>query len=98
MALWGLENEGLTSIEELVLYASPYLVLTFYSYGEVERLSSPCVQTTLAFHREGVISYLASYSYRPTYIHLLKSDWVLGLVLSDDEALCLYSRVTLYPS
>ena len=98
MALWGLENEGLMSTEEFVLYASPYLTFTFYSYGEVERLSSPCVETTLAFHGEGVISYLASYSYHPTYVHLLRSDWVPGLVLSDDETLCLYSGVTLYPS
>ena len=98
MALRGLENEGLTSIEDLVLYASPYLALTFYSCGEVERMSFPCVETTFAFHGEGVISYLASYSYRPACVHLLGSDWVLGLVLSDDEAFCLYDGVTLYPS
>ena len=98
MALWGLENEGLMSIKELVLYSSPYLTLPFYSYGEVERLSSPYVGTAFALYDEGLISYLTSYSYRPTRVHLLGSDWVLGLVHSDDEALYLYGIVTLYPS
>ena len=86
------------SIKELVLYASPYLTLPFYSYGEVERLSSPYVGTAFALYDEGMISYLTSYSYCPTRVHLLGSDWVLGLVHSDDEALYLYGIVTLYPS
>ena len=89
VALWGLENKGLTNTEELVLYASPYLALPFYSYGEVERLSSPCVETALTLHGEGMISYPTSCFYRPTHVHLLGSDWVSGLVLSNDEALSL---------
>ena len=74
------------------------LPILFLPSSLVERLSSPYVETTLTFHGEGVISYLASYSYRPACVHLLGSDWVSGLVLSDDEALCLYGGVTLYPS
>ena len=98
MALRGLENDGLTSAEELVLYASPYLALPFYSCGAVERLSSPCVEIAFALHGEGMISYLTSYSYRLACVHLLVGDWVPGLVLFDNKAFCLYGRVTLYPS
>ena len=73
LALRELEIEGLTRAKELVLFASPYLALPFYSCGEVERLSFPYAETTLALHGEGVISYHASYSDRLAYVHLLGS-------------------------
>ena len=86
LALRGLKIEELTSAEELVLYASPCLALPFYSCGEVKRQSFPCVETTLALHGEKVISYHASHSCRPKRVHLLRSDWVTGLALSNHEA------------
>ena len=73
LALRGLKIEELTSAEELVLYAFPCLTLPFYSCGEVERRSSPCVEIALALYGEGVISCLTSYSYRPAHVHLLGS-------------------------
>ena len=63
LALQGLKIEKLTSVEELVLYASPCLALP----------SSPCAEIALALYGEGVISCLTSYSYRPAHVHLLGS-------------------------